>query len=106
MIRTRTGAVRYTLQFAALFTEYSAEVLPPRGERPDLHYDDPATIRRTAMISFHDGSGPYRLAPGDTLSSSLRVVAAGTASDMDQITSNAYKLLGAGVRHFETPRVR
>ncbi len=64
---------------------------------PNLHFDDPATIPADGadVVSFM-GSGPYRLAPRDTLRFITAWVAAGSVADMDQITVNAYKLLAQG----------
>ena len=82
----------------ALFTDIlGPKFFHPGANAPDLHYDDPATIPADGDdIVSTMGSGPYRLAPGDTLRFITAWVAAGTASDMDQITANAYKLLAQG----------
>ena len=69
----------------------------PGANAPNLHYDDPATIAPDGddVVSTM-GSGPYRLAPGDTLRFITAWVAAGTAADMDSITVHAYNLLADG----------
>lgn len=64
---------------------------------PDLHYDDPSTIPADgADVTSTLGSGPYHLAPGDTLRFITAWVAAGSAEDMDVITAKAYNLLAGG----------
>ena len=66
----------------------------PGANAPNLHYDDPETLPADGddVVSTF-GSGPYRLAPGDTLRFITAWVAAASAADMDSITAHAYKLL-------------
>jgi hypothetical protein len=61
---------------------------------PNLHYDDPATIPANGLdLVANIGSGPYRLAPGDTLRFITAYVAANDVDGMDRITASAYNLL-------------
>jgi hypothetical protein len=69
---------------------------------PNLHYDDPATIGPAGLDLVSDiGSGPYRMAPGDTLHFITAFIAATDAAQMDLITTNAWDLYHA---NFATPR--
>jgi hypothetical protein len=64
---------------------------------PNLHYDDPATISADGADAVSTmGSGPYRLAPGDTLRFITAWIAGNSAADMDLMTARAYNLLASG----------
>jgi hypothetical protein len=82
----------------------------PGANAPDLHYDDPATIPAAgADITSTMSSGPYTLAPGDTLRFITAWIGGSTPADIDVITDNAYKLLAHGlaaVKPPESPIVR
>ena len=62
---------------------------------PNLHFDDfdtqPAEGSSAVSIT---SSGPYRLAPGDTLKFITAMVAGNTVAEMDSTTVHAYDLLG------------
>ena len=61
---------------------------------PDVHYDDPATIPAGGDdLTSVMGSGPYTLAPGDTLRFITAWIAGATDADIETMTTNAYTLL-------------
>ncbi|MCX6142299.1 MAG: hypothetical protein NTZ35_03675, partial [Ignavibacteriales bacterium] len=61
---------------------------------PNMHFDDFDTqpAEGSAVISI-TSSGPYRLAPGDTLKFITAMVAGNTVAEMDSTTVHAYDLL-------------
>ena len=61
---------------------------------PNLHFDDFDTqpAEGTSAITMFS-SGPYRLAPGDTLKFVTAMVAGNTVAEMDSTTIHAYDLL-------------
>jgi hypothetical protein len=65
----------------------------PGANAPNLHYDDPATIPSSGLdLVANVGSGPYRLAPGDTLRFITVYVAASDIGAMDRLTANIVNL--------------
>ena len=61
---------------------------------PNPHYDDPGTIPAGgADITSIMSSGPYTLAPGDTLRFITAWIAGATDADIDTMTNAAYTLL-------------
>jgi len=81
-----------------------ANYFHPGANAPNMHYDDPETISPAGddVVSTF-GSGPYTIAPGDTLRFITAWVAAGSVADMDRITANAYKLLATGFATSKPP---
>ena len=61
---------------------------------PNMHFDDFETqpAEGSSAVSIM-GSGPYRLAPGDTLKFVTAMVAGNTVEEMDSTTVHAYDLL-------------
>jgi hypothetical protein len=69
---------------------------------PDLHFDDFSTqpaagLDPVAILS----SGPYRIAPGDTLKFVTAMVAGNTIEELDATTAHAYSLLA---NNFQLPQ--
>jgi hypothetical protein len=76
----------------------------PGANGPNLHYDDPATIGPGGIdLVSNIGSGPYTLAPGDTLHFITAFVAAIDAAQMDRITTNAWSLYRANFATAQPP---
>jgi hypothetical protein len=64
---------------------------------PNRHYDDTATIPLSGLdILANIGSGPYILAPGDTLSFVTAMVAGNTRADLFRATQRALDLHASG----------
>jgi hypothetical protein len=74
----------------------------PGANAPNIHYDDPATIGPAGLdLVSSIGSGPYQIAPGDTLHFVTAFVAALDVAGMDAITKNAWNLYHL---NFATPK--
>jgi hypothetical protein len=83
-------------------SRYSSAYFHPGANLPNIHYDDPSTIAAAGMdLVSCMGSGPYRMAPNDTLHFITAFVAAIDAAGMDLITKNAWDLYHA---NFATPK--
>ena len=73
---------------------------------PNLHFDDFESSQPaagTAPISIIS-SGPYRIAPGDTLKFVTAMVAGNTVEEMDSTTVHAYNLLANNFRVVQPPQ--
>jgi hypothetical protein len=69
----------------------------PGANAPDLHFDDPATIPAGGMsIVATLGSGPYTLAPGDSITFLTAVVAGQTLEAITRNAQNAIDLMNLG----------
>jgi hypothetical protein len=83
-------------------SRYGPTYFHPGANAPDIHFDDPATIGPAGIdLVSNIGSGPYQLAPGDTLHFTTAFIAAIDAPQMDIITQNAWELYHA---NFATPK--
>ncbi len=83
-------------------SRYGPMYFHPGANAPNIHIDDPATIGSAGIdLVSSIGSGPYTLAPGDTLHFVTAFIAAIDAAGMDAITSNAWDLYRA---NFATPK--
>ena len=83
-------------------SRYGQTYFHPGANAPNLHYDDPNTIASAGMdLVSSMGSGPYTMAPGDTLHFITAFVAASDQAGMDLITSNAWQLYHA---NFASPK--
>jgi hypothetical protein len=73
---------------------------------PNLHFDDFVSTQPaqgTAPISILS-SGPYRIAPGDTLKFVTAMVAGNTVEELDSTTVHAYNLLANNFRVVQPPQ--
>ena len=73
---------------------------------PNLHFDDFVSTQPaagTAPISILS-SGPYRIAPGDTLKFVTAMVAGNTVEELDSTTVHAYNLLANSFRVVQPPQ--
>ena len=83
-------------------SKYKNTYFHPGANLPNIHYDDPATFPAAGIdLVSCIGSGPYRVAPGDTLHFVTAFIAAIDAAGMDAITKNAWDLYRA---NFATPK--
>jgi hypothetical protein len=83
-------------------SRYKATYFHPGANLPNIHYDDPATFPAAGIdLTSCIGSGPYTLAPNDTLHFVTAFIAAIDAAGMDAITKNAWDLYHA---NFATPK--
>jgi hypothetical protein len=74
----------------------------PGANLPNIHFDDPATFPAAGIdLVSCVGSGPYTLAPNDTLHFITAFIAAIDANGMDVITKNAWDLYHV---NFATPK--
>ena len=66
----------------------------PGANAPDFHFDDLSTQPAGGLDPIGNASsGPYRLAPGDTLRFITAFVAGNTVAELDSTTVHAYNLL-------------
>ena len=83
-------------------SKYKDTYFHPGANLPNIHFDDPATFPAAGIdLVSCVGSGPYRIAPGDTLHFVTAFIAAIDQSGMELITKNAWDLYRA---HFATPK--
>ncbi len=83
-------------------SHYGPTYFHPGANAPNLHFDDPATMPSGGLdLVSCIGSGPYTMAPGDTLHFVTAFVAASDAAGMDVISNNTWQLYRA---NFATPK--
>jgi hypothetical protein len=83
-------------------SKYKNTYFHPGVNLPNIHYDDPNTFPSAGIdLVSCMGSGPYRMAPGDTLHFTTAFIAAIDAAGMEAITTNAWDLYRA---NFATPK--
>jgi len=83
-------------------SRYKSTYFHPGANAPNIHIDDPATFPAAGIdLVSCVGSGPYTIAPNDTLHFVTAFIAAIDAAGMDAITKNAWDLYNA---NFATPK--
>jgi hypothetical protein len=83
-------------------SKYKDTYFHPGANLPNIHFDDPNTFPAAGIdLVSAIGSGPYHLAPGDTLHFVTAFIAAIDQAGIETITKNAWDLYHAG---FATPK--
>jgi hypothetical protein len=83
-------------------SKYKNTYFHPGANLPNIHFDDPATFPAAGIdLVSCIGSGPYRVAPGDTLHFVTAFIAGIDAAGIDAITKNAWDLYKT---NFATPK--
>ncbi len=83
-------------------SRYGQKYFHPGANAPNLHFDDPNTIPASGLdLVSAIGSGPYTMAPGDTLHFVTAFIAASDQAGLDLITANAWQLYHV---NFATPK--
>lgn len=102
---------RDTVQYGILSSAQSlygsvtgARYFHPGANLPNIHFDDPGTIPAGgADLVANMGSGPYTVAPGDSLTFVTAFVAGTTLADIKSNTQRAYDLMNAGFASPQPP---
>ncbi|MFN0158026.1 MAG: hypothetical protein ACKVRP_08160 [Bacteroidota bacterium] len=102
-----TDSVQYGIMSSAA-SLYASPLGPryfhPGINAPDIHFDDPATIPVSGLdILANMATGPYTIAPGETLTFVTVMVAGDTRNDIFTNTQRAFDLLAAGYSRPQPP---